>query len=79
PAAQRALRRIDRPVQRRLLDVIETLGNDPRPAGAKTLQGLDGLLRIRVGHYRVVYTVRDERLLVLVVTLGHRSAVYRKL
>ena len=77
--AQRALRRIDRPVQRRLLDVIDALGADPRPAGATTLQGGDGLLRVRVGDYRIVYAVEEAQLLVLVVTLGHRREVYRNL
>ena len=76
-AAARALRRLDRPVQRRLADAIDDLGDDPRPPGAKTLQGGQGLLRVRVGDYRVVYTVADAELVVLVVTLGHRREVYR--
>lgn len=76
-AAERALRKIDRPVQRRLLDSIEDLRDDPRPPGARTLQGGQGLLRVRVGDYRVVYRVHDDELVVLVVTLGHRREVYR--
>jgi len=76
-AAARALRRLDRPVQRRLADAIDDLGDDPRPHGTKALQGADGLLRIRVGDYRVVYAVEDDQLVVLVVTLGHRREVYR--
>jgi mRNA interferase RelE/StbE len=78
-AAARALRRLDRPVQRRLLDAIDHLGDDPRPPGTKALQGGGGLLRIRIGDYRVVYAVEDDRLVVLVVTLGHRRDVYRGL
>lgn len=79
PAAQRSLRRLDRPVQRRRLDAVEALGADPRPHGAEALQGAHRLLRVRVGDYRVVYAVRDDQLLVLVVTLGHRGDVYRAL
>ncbi len=78
-AAARALRRVDRPVQRRLLDAIAQLGGDPRPHGTKALQGTEGLPRVRVGDYRVVYLVEDDQLVVLVVTLGHRSDVYRGL
>ncbi len=78
-AAARALRRLDRPVQLRLTDAIDDLGDDPRPHGTKALQGAGGLLRVRVGDYRVVYMVRDDELLVLVVTLGHRREVYRSL
>ncbi|OIQ85545.1 plasmid stabilization system protein [mine drainage metagenome] len=78
-AAARALRRLDRPVQRRLADAIDRLGDDPRPHGAKALQGADGLLRIRVGDYRIIYAIHDEQLVVLVATLGHRREVYRNL
>lgn len=76
-AAAKALRRLDRPVQRRVLDAIDALGADPRPPGNKTLQGGQGLLRIRVGDYRVIYQVHDDQLEVVVVTLGHRREVYR--
>ena len=78
-AAARALRRLDRPVQRRLVDAIDRLGDDPRPHGAKALQGGEGLLRIRVGDYRIIYAVQDDQLVVLVATLGHRREVYRDL
>ena len=57
PAARRALRRLDRPVQRRILDALTDLGKDPRPHGARALVGGEGLLRIRIGDYRVVYQV----------------------
>lgn len=76
-AAERALRKADRQVQRRLLDAIEDLRDDPRPPGAKTLQGGDDLVRVRVGDYRIVYRVHDDELEVVVVTLGHRREVYR--
>ncbi len=66
-------------MQRRLVDAIDLLGDDPRPQGAKALQGGEGLLRIRVGGYRIIYAVRDDQLLVLVATLGHRREIYRKL
>nr|WP_018785882.1 type II toxin-antitoxin system RelE/ParE family toxin [Micromonospora sp. CNB394] len=75
-AAAKLLRKLDRPVQARLIDAIAALAAEPRPAGVKALVGHPGLLRIRVGSYRVVYTVRDEELIVLVVQLGHRSDVY---
>ncbi|MET9023706.1 type II toxin-antitoxin system RelE/ParE family toxin [Actinopolymorpha sp. NPDC004070] len=50
---------------------------EPRPHGAQALQGRSGLLRIRVGDYRVIYEVQDARLVVLVVDLGHRRDIYR--
>lgn len=75
PAAFRALKRIDRQDQARVRGAIALLAADPRPPGAKALRGREGL-RIRVGNYRIIYTIEDDRLLVVVVTLGHRREVY---
>ena len=75
PAAIRALKRIDHQDRDRIRGAIALLGQDPRPPGAKALQGRDGL-RVRVGNYRIIYTVHDDVLLVVVVTLGHRHDVY---
>jgi mRNA interferase RelE/StbE len=76
PVAQRSLRRLDRQAQRRVQAAVELLATDARPPGAKALQGRRGYLRVRTGDYRIVYAVRDEVLLVLVVALGHRREVY---
>lgn len=77
-AAQRQLRRLDRQAQRRVQAAINLLAEDPRPPRAKALQGRRGYLRVRTGDYRIVYTVRDEVLLVLVVALGHRREIYER-
>jgi mRNA interferase RelE/StbE len=78
PAARRALRKLDKPVARRVVAVLAGLANDPRPAGAKALVGISPpLLRVRVGDYRIVYEVRDRQLVVLVVLVGHRRDIYR--
>ncbi|MDQ3114151.1 MAG: type II toxin-antitoxin system RelE/ParE family toxin [Actinomycetota bacterium] len=53
------------------------LSQDPRPPAARALQGRPGL-RIRVGDYRIIYTVTDDVLLVVVVTIGHRRDVYNR-
>ena len=75
PAAVQALRRIDPQDRPRIQGAIALLGENPRPPGAKALQGRDGL-RVRVGNYRIIYTVDDNVLLIVVVTLGHRKDVY---
>jgi len=74
--AAKLLRKLDRPVQARLVAALAALGANPHPHGVKALTGHPGLLRIRVGDYRIVYTLDDGQLLVLVVHLGHRSTVY---
>jgi len=75
PAAVRALRKLDPQVRHRLQGAIALLAQDPRPPAARALQGRPGF-RIRVGDYRIVYTVADAVLLVAVVALGHRREVY---
>ena len=76
PAALKALREIDPADARRIQGAIALLAQDPRPPGARALQGRPGL-RVRVGNYRIVYAIQDDVLLVIVVTLGHRREVYR--
>lgn len=75
PAAVRALKKIDHQDRLRIRGAISLLAHDPRPPGATALRGRDGF-RVRVGSYRILYTIDDGVLLVVVVTLGHRSHVY---
>jgi mRNA interferase RelE/StbE len=75
PATVRALRKLDPPIRRRVQGAIVLLAQNPRPPAARALKGRPGL-RVRVGDYRVIYTIQDEVLLVVVVTLGHRRDVY---
>lgn len=76
PAALRALRKLDRDVRPRIEGAIALLAEDPRPPASRPLRGRPGY-RVRVGDYRIIYTVEDEVLLIVVVTLGHRRDVYR--
>jgi mRNA interferase RelE/StbE len=78
--ALRALTKLDKPVRRRVQAAIDGLSEQPRPPGALALQGLRRAYRLRVGgNYRVIYTVDDGRLVVLVVDLEHRREIYRDL
>ena len=77
PAAIRALRKLDPQVRHRIQGAIALLAHDPRPPGARALQGRPGL-RVRVGDYRILYTVQDDVLLIVVVRLGHRRDVYEQ-
>ena len=77
PAAVRQLRKLDRVARRRVQAAIELLAEQPRPSGAKKLVGGDGEWRVRTGDYRIVYEIRDEVLVILVVAVGHRRDIYR--
>ena len=69
PAALRQLASLDTPTRRRVARRIEALGADPRPAGAEMLKGGDGEARIRVGDWRIIYAVRRDKLVVLVIKI----------
>ncbi len=75
--AAKALTKLDRVVQRRLLAALVLLRTTPRPPGATALVGRPGEFRVRVGDHRIVYEIVDDRLVVLVLVIGHRRDVYR--
>lgn len=77
PSAGRAFDRLPQDAKKRVSAAIDDLASDPRPRGVAKLSGEDDLFRIRAGDYRVVYSIRDRELLVLVVRIGHRRDVYR--
>lgn len=79
PSAAKTLRKLDRQYQRAIITAIDALAHDPRPDGVNKLQGGEGEYRLRVGSYRVIYDVNDGELIILVLHLGHRKEVYRKL
>lgn len=75
-AAAREVRKLDPQVRRRILTALGELEHDPRPHGVRKLAGYDNAWRIRVGDYRALYEVIDERVLVTVFRVGHRREVY---
>ena len=76
-SAQRQFDKLPRLAQQRLGEAIERLANNPLPPGVVKLSGEERLYRIRVGDYRAVYHLQDERLVILVIKVGHRREVYR--
>ena len=79
-SAQRELAALPRRVQAHVVAAIDALAEDPRPPGAVALKGSAALLRLRVaGDYRVVWRVDDTARIVLVLLIGHRKDVYRRL
>jgi mRNA interferase RelE/StbE len=78
PSAQRELATLPKDVQRRIANRIDALREDPRPPGARQLQGVERLYRLRVSDYHVIYSIEGRRLVIVVVKVGHRRDVYRK-
>jgi mRNA interferase RelE/StbE len=77
PPAERQLKAFPQAVQKRLVKRLKGLQANPRPQGVKKLAGEDDLYRVREGNYRIIYTIRDKALIVLVLKIGDRKEVYR--
>jgi len=65
--------------RKRVARRISALTESPHPKEARKLSGADDLWRIRVGDYRVIYQIQDRILLIVIVRIGHRGDVYRRL
>jgi mRNA interferase RelE/StbE len=79
PAADKDLDRLPAHVLRRIGRRLDGLMENPRPSGVESITGRAGYYRVRVGDYRIVYSVDDHERLVAVVLVGHRQDVYRRL
>ena len=75
-SALKDLRRLDRTVVSRIIQSIESLAENPRPIGARKLVGSEYTYRIRIGSYRVIYSLDDELLIVGVQRIRHRQEAY---
>ena len=75
--AEKQLRRIAKRDRNRLVEAIHGLADRPRPHGVRRLQGYDDVYRIRVRQYRVVYEILEDRVMVIVLKVGHRKDIYK--
>jgi mRNA interferase RelE/StbE len=78
PSAAREIEAVDKKKDRqRIVASILALAGEPRPVGCEKLAGQDDRYRIRVGRFRIVYSIADAELAVLVVRVADRKDVYR--
>lgn len=77
PAAEKQLNKLPSNVRVILKRSIDDLANNPRPHGVEKLSGGGLEYRIREGDYRIIYEIRDDVLVVVIVKMGHRRSVYR--
>jgi len=64
-------------MRERIFTALERLESQPRPSGVVKLSGAENLYRIRIGDYRIIYSIEDQVRIVLVEKVGHRRDVYR--
>ena len=76
PSAGKEIEAVPKQDRRRIVEMITSLSRDPRPPGCEKLSARDQY-RLRQGNYRILYEIQDLDLVVVVVRVGHRRAVYR--
>jgi len=77
--AEKQLRKLDKPIQRRLIDWLEDRIDgckNPRHFGEPLRGEMAGLWRYRIGDYRVICEIQDQQLVVLALAVGHRREIY---
>lgn len=74
-SAAKEISKLPKVAIKRIVNKIQILSDDPRPNGCKRLSG-DEKYRIRVGIYRILYSITDEKLVIIVVKVGHRKEIY---
>jgi mRNA interferase RelE/StbE len=78
-SAAKVFKKLPKPDRRRIRDKIDSFSeNLPDPATTK-MKGDNPFHRVRVGDYRIIYEVQEDILLILVIKIGHRKEVYRRL
>jgi len=75
--AERQLRKLGAADRRRVVHALVELADDPHPPGSRKLSGYTDVFRIRVGLFRVLYSVEGRTLIVIILKIGHRKDVYR--
>jgi len=75
-SARKEMKRLPKQVVTRIEAAILALQNNPRPSNCIKLQDEENLYRIRVGDYRVVYTISDEAVTILIIRVRHRKDAY---
>ncbi|VEP11567.1 Addiction module toxin, RelE/StbE family [Hyella patelloides LEGE 07179] len=77
-SAKKELKKLDKQIIIRILQVVEKLATNPHPSGSKKLMGSESIYRIRVGDYRVIYNIQSSILTIEIIKVGHRREIYRK-
>ena len=76
--ARKQLMEIPEPYRRRISEHIDALKRNPRPSGVEKIHGFEDHYRIRIGVYRVVYMIKNYKLIIEVIRVGSRKDIYRR-
>jgi len=76
--AEKRLKKINKRDRDKIVQALLGLCDDPYRRGSRKLSGYDDVFRIRVGKYRVIYSISDKKLTVIILKIGHRKDVYQE-
>jgi mRNA interferase RelE/StbE len=76
-SAVKELRKLPRPIISKIVAAVDSLILNPRPQGVRKLVGSEDTFRIRIGDYRVLYSIFETRLIIEIIRVGHRKDVYK--
>ena len=76
-AAEDQFSKLPQKESKKIAKRIDKLASDPFPPKCEKLEGEDGIYRVRQGDYRILYSVFEKKLIVLVLKIGHRREIYR--
>jgi len=76
-SAIKELEKLPRPMISRIVSAVDNLSSTPYPQGVRKLAGTEDSYRIRIGNYRVIYKIIENKLIVEIIRVGHRKDVYR--
>ena len=77
--AKKQLKKIDNKIQKRIVTFLKTLSSKyPRAIGKPLKKNFIGLWRYRIGEYRIICDIQDDKITILILRIGHRSKVYKK-
>jgi mRNA interferase RelE/StbE len=76
-SAERQLRKLEPGDRAIVADAIRGLASNPRPRGSRKLRGYDDVFRIRKGVFRIIYSIENDQLLIIILKVGHRRYIYR--
>jgi mRNA interferase RelE/StbE len=79
PSAEKQLRGLPKPLQKRIIEKLAGVQSNPRSAGAVKLAGVAATWRVRVGDYRIVYEIQETDETVFITIIAHRREAYRYL
>ena len=76
-SVEKEILKLPRDVIKRIVRAIDELENDPYPRDSKKIRGTERTYRLRVGNYRIIYQVDEERKEIIIYHVRHRKSAYK--